>query len=157
MEIQQDAWMSKKPTEHNAQITATLTPTQFLFQPVVEIQSLNNQEPLNVNQILSEMTAVSSSLRSVVHGVANHWIQFVMADSSRRHYSTSVRPQAPQISLPTRFINAPLGLIINNIVISGNSAGTDVETEISLLFKGHLTHIFNTARYNYKSASIADK
>lgn len=146
LEVVQEKWVAKKPASSSTTLHATLNPRKFLNSEPIMVADLNGQGTINVNATMSSMPACSSSLRSVVHAAVNHWIASVMDEKERVHYSVSLRPQAPQISFPLHMQNAPMVLLAETITLA-EGTDVDIELEISMLFRGHLTHIFNTARY----------
>ncbi|KAF1764287.1 hypothetical protein GCK72_004234 [Caenorhabditis remanei] len=144
-EVQNEKLIPKKPMDHTKQVTATLDPRSFLDHQVIEVETLDGKELINVNETLSFVSPQSGTLKSVLQSVANLWVNAIIPKSERQRYSTSDKPKGNTISLPTRFLNAPIQLIFDSVQLNVPKDSA-VKMDISLFFKMHIGNLFHHAR-----------
>ncbi|EFO90895.1 hypothetical protein CRE_19411 [Caenorhabditis remanei] len=130
-------------------VLATLDPNTFLMEPEILIPTLDEQNFISVNNALASVSVQSGSLKSILQVLANQWISVVMPDEDRVLYTTSEKPRPPQTTLPTRFLNSPIELIVKCINVNGVKDST-TSLHVSLFFKLHLSNLFNHSRNSVK-------
>ncbi|CAI2323423.1 unnamed protein product [Caenorhabditis sp. 36 PRJEB53466] len=94
--------------KETSSMKATLEPSKFLEEPETLVGNLDCTSEISVNAIFSEIPAQTGSLKHIVQIVANKWLTEMIPDNLRHNFSVSTKPQKPQVSLPSRFINPPI-------------------------------------------------
>uniref|UniRef100_A0A8R1E4V1 Uncharacterized protein n=2 Tax=Caenorhabditis japonica TaxID=281687 RepID=A0A8R1E4V1_CAEJA len=137
-------------------LRATFEPARLPYVEQIVVKDLDMTGEVRVNEILAHVPAMSGSLKSVVQACANKWAQETVPENKRHLYSTSLKPQVPQISFPTHLLNAPAAVLAKVITITGGNP-TKAGITIGLLFKNHLNYIFQHARHNRSDGIDAKK
>ncbi|CAB04451.1 Phosphoprotein [Caenorhabditis elegans] len=145
LQIQHEKLMGKKPDDVTTGLKASLVPARFLKEKTVIVRNLTDDADINVNKVFGQLTAQSSSLKNIVINAANVWIKNVVPDEQRKLYSTSIKPQQPQITFPAQLLNGPAGLLVRCLSVTGGDNSSNA-VNISLLFKQHVSNLFNHAR-----------
>ncbi|CAI2348089.1 unnamed protein product [Caenorhabditis sp. 36 PRJEB53466] len=87
-----------------------------------------------------------SGIMKTLEIVANKWLTEMIPDNLRHNFSVSTKPQKPQVSLPSRFINSPIAVLSGAIEIHGCDR-EKVAITVALLFQHHLDYCFSHARH----------
>ncbi|CAI2349838.1 unnamed protein product [Caenorhabditis sp. 36 PRJEB53466] len=87
-----------------------------------------------------------SGIMKTLEIVANKWLTEMIPDNLRHNFSVSTKPQKPQVSLPSRFINPPIAVLSGAIEIHGCDREM-VAITVALLFQHHLDYCFSHARH----------
>ncbi|CAI2349267.1 unnamed protein product [Caenorhabditis sp. 36 PRJEB53466] len=124
----------------------TLEPSKFLEEPETLVANLDCTSEISVNAIFSEIPAQTGSLKHIVQIVTNKWLTEMIPDNLRHNFSVSTKPQKPQVSLPSRFINPPIAVLSGAIQIHGCDR-EKVAITVALLFQHHLDYCFSHARH----------
>ncbi|CAI2352399.1 unnamed protein product [Caenorhabditis sp. 36 PRJEB53466] len=105
---------------------ATLEPSKFLEEPETLVGNLDCTSEISI--------------------VANKWLTEMIPDNLRHNFSVSTKPQKPQVSLPSRFINPPIAVLSGAIEIHGCDR-EKVAITVAMLFQHHLDYCFSHARH----------